>query len=87
MQVWKYTIHPEALPSMHTVPEGAKVVHVGLDPKGDWCVWAEVDAGAGERTVRKWTVVGTGHEIPDTWEYLGSWAEPPVYVWHMYEVK
>lgn len=47
-------------------------------------VWAEVDPDDVDTLPRWFTVVGTGHPLPD-WEmsYVGTWQDGP-FVWHLY---
>lgn len=81
--VWKYEIRG-GLKTPVPLPDGAKVVHAGLDPTGAPCVWAEVDT---EAKTKKTTffLIGTGHEIPDKTTHLGSFIDGP-FVWHVYSI-
>lgn len=65
------------------MPAGATVLHVGLDPGNRICLWAFVDTDLVSET-RIFTVVGTGHEVPDGLEYIGSVVQGP-FVWHVFE--
>lgn len=64
------------------------VRHVGADPKGDLCVWIEVDTNEEELHVRKFIIVGTGREVPNDLilEFVGSTVEGD-FVFHIYEVR
>ena len=65
------------------MPECANVIHVGLDPQGTPCIWAEVVT---ERSLRIYEVfvVGTGNPIPSVAKnHLGSFVQGP-FVWHVY---
>ena len=68
----------------HEIPEGANVVHVGLDAKGEPSIWAEVNPD-NKMASRHFEVFGTGMWIPDNYNYLGSYIQPPNFVWHIYE--
>lgn len=68
-----------------------KLLHVGVDPQGVPCVWAEVDTehitlmnAAKVNSPTTVYVIGTGEEIPCNAEaYLGSFVIGQ-YVWHVY---
>jgi hypothetical protein len=81
--VYKY---PLSIVDAQTVliPSGATFRHVGLDPGGKLCVWAEVDTK--NRSVSKtFYLVGTGNPIPDTpVRFLGAVVQGP-FVWHVYQ--
>jgi len=83
--VWKFPIsvsnESESLP----LPEGANYLHVAIQPGSGPCVWVEVEPerAAQNRFIQ---VFGTGHTIPETAKYIGTWQEEP-FVWHLYEVR
>ena len=57
--------------------------HIGLDPQGDPCIWAEVYPGRDFNTMELF-VVGTGHPIPTgALTFLGSFNQGP-FMWHVY---
>jgi len=60
--IWKFPLRPEASFTVN-VPKGATFLHVGVDPQGEPCLWAEVDPGA---NVEPWilSVVMTGGDVP-----------------------
>jgi hypothetical protein len=70
----------------------ARIRHVGLDPAGVPCVWAEVDTEANNRSIgfgtikRHIHIVGTGQRLPENisaLQYLGTIHEGP-FIWHVY---
>lgn len=85
--IWKF---PFAVTDEQTIdmPAEAEIIHVGLDPHGDPCLWAAIprtDAGPEHRLIE---VLGTGNPIPDRdgeRVHLGSFTQGP-FVWHIFEV-
>ena len=68
------------------VPDPARVRHVGLDPNGVACLWAEVDPDA-ERVAMQVRIVGTGGQVPQgSGEHIGSFLGG-AYVWHVYALS
>lgn len=59
---------------------------VGLDPRGEPSLWAEVNPAYASKPVAV-LVIGTGLEIPKApkanWQYVGTFKQGP-YVWHVY---
>lgn len=49
-------------------------------------VWIEQEPKPDVSMTRTVRVFGTGHEIPDGWEHLGSVVAYP-FVWHLYEKR
>jgi hypothetical protein len=67
------------------LPVEAKVIHVGLDPQGTPCLWAEINPLNIHKDLRIF-VVGTGTSIPDAAKvHLGSFNQRE-FVWHVYSV-
>lgn len=79
--IWKFPLAIEA-EQVVTAPLGAQLLHVGLDPNGQLCVWMQVDPEAGYRAITFY-IVGTGHPIPIETVYLGS-VVMGAYVWHVF---
>ena len=82
--VWKYELpdierHPVDL----EWPAG-QIVHVGRDPRGQWCAWVHVhneDAATVKRCVY---MVGTGHYLPDSAiSHVSTITDGP-FVWHFF---
>ena len=66
-----------------TMPQGAKVLHAGLDPQGTPCVWAMVDT-RNEPEPMSILVYGTGNPMgytPD--KHVSSFTHGP-FVWHVF---
>ena len=67
-----------------TMPECAEIIHVGLDPQGTPCIWAEVIT---ERSLRPYDVIvaGTGHPLPAGARnnHVGSFVQGS-FVWHVF---
>lgn len=80
--IYKYPIeiHARQLVQMRA---HAKVIHAGLDPAGNPCLWAEVDTDA--RLVNyEVYIVGTGLAMPEaTVRHLGSILQGE-FMWHVY---
>jgi hypothetical protein len=65
------------------MPCGASIIHVGLDPQGDPCLWAQVDTQQALEHVTIF-VVGTGEPFPEDSEmHLGSFVQGP-FVRHVF---
>ena len=65
------------------MPKGSKIIHVGLDPKGIPCIWAEVQHRPDRFIDRVIFVVGTGNRIPEDAAHVGSFIQDE-FVWHIY---
>jgi len=81
MQIWKSKLDLTDV-QLVTLPHGARPVHFGPDPNGALCVWCEVEP---MHTTKNFgfVVVGTGHDIPAGFQYVGSAVNLP-FVWHCY---
>lgn len=80
--IYKYLLSIEDNQVIH-MPRFSTPRHVGLDPKGNPCIWAEVDTLEPIQPHR-FFIVGTGHPIPDAAiTYLGSFVQNS-FVWHVY---
>lgn len=75
------------------LPQGFKKLHLGLDPCGDLCMWAEVDT---EMPLEDWLIcgLGTGWSLNDLLingmeksEYMGTINDGIYYMWHYYGKK
>lgn len=60
----------------------SKIVHVGLDPAGQPCVWIEHFPG---NYIETWKIriIGTGHDISGALSHVGSFVQRS-FVWHVY---
>lgn len=82
--IWKFPIAITDEQKI-TMPEGARLLHAGLDPTGLPCVWAVVDPLAVkiEATV---LVCGTGNPLRAVGRgtfHLGSFNQGP-FMWHVF---
>lgn len=68
-----------------SLPEGATLLHVEAEklPADVISLWFEVDPEA-LRSPRTFEVFGTGHPIPDGYEYRGTAIARPL-ILHVYE--
>ncbi len=78
--VWKYTLPHNG--ATFNLDKEAKVVHVGVQD-GALCIWIEHDPEQGGDHVHDFTVVGTGHPVPEFMNHVGSCFQGP-FVWHIY---
>ena len=66
-----------------TLPKDAEILHLGLDPNGDVCIWAKVNTD-NPMVELPLLVFGTGHNIPDNAKrHLGSVLQR-FFVWHIF---
>ena len=79
--IWKFNLTKQS--SSHEVPIGSKLVHVGKDANGVPAVWLEVSP-ASPTEKRYFSVIGTGHSVPDGYDHVGTYLAEP-FVWHIYE--
>lgn len=65
------------------IPYDYEVIHAGLDPSGEPCIWVKVDTDFSDTRLSVF-VVGTGNPIPsDASKYVGSFIKGP-FVWHVF---
>ena len=82
--VHKFRVFPEAALML---PVGARPVLFAEQPAGSGVplLWMEVNPG-GTLEERRFTVVGTGHFVPDGASHIASCvASGGALVWHLYE--
>lgn len=79
--VYKYRIRVTDVQTLK-MPMGWKPLHVGIDPIGDFCLWALVDTEALELEQDIY-VHGTGHPVGENEEYIGSDVQGR-FVWHVF---
>jgi hypothetical protein len=80
--IWKFPIKITDYQVL-TVPINWEPIHVGLDPQGTPCIWAEVDSEKKTEPCNIY-VYGTGHQADiDTQVHIGSLVQGP-FVWHVY---
>lgn len=91
--IWKFDISLAKVKHAVEMPLHAKIVHVGMKPQDtqSWgtipvfSIWAEVETETSLRKTRTFYIVGTGHEIPDQSQHIGTMVMNDSYVWHIYE--
>lgn len=82
--IWKFTLG--GIENTFMVPENGVVRYVGKDPEtGNPAVWVQVDSSAVSEK-RVFMIVGTGHQVESTDEFLGTVVCEPS-VWHVFERK
>lgn len=79
-RIWKFKLD---FPSCTIeLPNGAEAVHVALQ-NGIPQIWMLVDPDA-TQVSRRFVIFGTGHTIPDDYQYVDTYQKPP-FVWHIFE--
>jgi hypothetical protein len=80
--IHKFPLDGKACQPM-ALPEGAAILHVGLDPENKPCVWARVDPDRPLKG-RQFFTIGTGERLPPPAKYHhGSYVDGP-YIWHVF---
>jgi hypothetical protein len=82
MTIFKY---PFNLKSTQTIelPDGAQIIHVGLDPADRPCMWAMVNPDHPKTNVEIY-IIGTGHNVPIlATHHMGSFKMGQ-YMWHVF---
>lgn len=81
--VWKFPIQILDVQDV-MMPPHAEIIHAGLDPQGQPCVWARVKP-TDVKVERGVYLTGTGTPIPDgDNRHVGSFTHGP-FVWHVWE--
>ena len=78
--IFKYPISNNSI----LLPTNATVVKVGIQD-GSAFVWIEHDLTQIPKYPRNYKIFGTGHDIPDSAIWQGTFFDAP-FVWHVYEV-
>jgi len=81
--VWKYDLLVRGETEIYDIPMGSRVIKVECRQPQLLSFWAEVDTEKNKEK-REFVIVGTGHPIPENYEYVGT-ALDGWYVWHLYE--
>lgn len=79
--IWKYEL--DLRTKELRIPDGGIVRHAGIQDDIP-CIWVEVDP-TNTRKARLFHIFGTGHDIPSSCSYIGTFQQPP-FVWHLYEI-
>jgi hypothetical protein len=82
--IWKWRInYLEQTEATFEIPTASTIRHVDAQA-GVVSFWAEVNS-EDERDLRRFVVIGTGHEVPEDGIYQGTALADPL-VLHLYEV-
>lgn len=85
MKIYKYRL--EIIDQQFIeIPTGARILHVGIDPAGQLCLWALVNETAVENTMHQILIYGTGQHTSNycqTMRHLGS-VTMGQFVWHVF---
>lgn len=81
--VYKYPVIRLGEPCTVSIPYGALLVHVGLDPSEALCVWMEVDTEELRHVSWSFRVVMTGGTVPPDTHHLGT-VRDGEYMLHVY---
>lgn len=81
--IWKFPI-PYQEQFIVATKAGAKPVLIALQD-GKPHLWLEVDKRTLNEVHYIYNVVGTGHDIPERGEHVGSWQDGS-FVWHLYKL-
>jgi len=68
---------------MVDLPENHEIIHIGLDPNHQPCIWAKVDPVEIDVSTEI-CVIGTGHDVDDGMEHIGSFVDGQ-FVWHVFK--
>lgn len=66
------------------LPFGSIIVYVGSQFENHISFWYEFEIEETVIETRTFRVFGTGHSIPENYQYLGTAMDRP-FVWHLYE--
>ena len=87
--IYKYSVAIDGTDHYIDLPPESAVVHVDVQtaPYAQVTFWAEVSLPADTDVTRVFRVFGTGYEIPDDYEYVGTTLGDRPLVWHLFERK
>lgn len=81
--IWKFTLRFASGEQLcRTMPRDAIPIRFAMQGESP-TLWVECDPKASQKD-RYFAVVGTGHPVPEDWEYIGTCDQPP-FVWHAFE--
>ena len=80
--VWKYHLSRGRGVDVLELPGGASFVRADMQ-EGIICIWFLVDRDE-PKVERRFSVYGTGQDVPDTANYVGTVMDGP-FVWHVFE--
>lgn len=64
--------------------DDAKVVSVGHQGGGELQIWIEQDKDKDFHTMT-FSVIGTGHDVPEGYQHVGTVHTEIFFVWHIYQ--
>ncbi len=80
-RIYKYQLTGDAQQTVMLEPS-ARIIHVGVDPGGNLCIWAEVDPRQTRVAVTIYTV-DTGGAVPPGASHIGTHVGQ-FFVYHFY---
>lgn len=78
-RIYKYKIN-----AVVELPKGAKIIKVDIQNEAPH-MWCLINADEKETESRVFSIVGTGHDIDDRCEFVGTYFQD-VFVWHVLEI-
>lgn len=81
--VYKYAVPASQHVFSMSLPKNFKTLRVAYQNER-LCMWCEVDPKA-EKVETKFSIFGTGQDIPDSAVYVTTWDSGP-FVWHLYRL-
>lgn len=82
-KIWKVKI-PDQTCCEREFPVGARIVYAHIQ-QGEFTFWYEFNTQETKTKLRKFSVFGTGDEIPGSAEYVTTVFDAH-WIWHLYEV-
>ena len=82
-RIYKYPLELVAHPQLVHIPGDATIVHFAM--QGDIpTIWAIVDPHSSAREARNFVIRGTGHNLHEELQYIGT-TQHGLLVWHLFE--
>ncbi len=82
-RIFKYEVPMGGITPLN-IPRAARIVHTDIQSRRV-CFWALVDDEM-PLQIRRFTVIGTGWEVPLGAVYIGTGQSSDEYVWHIFEI-
>lgn len=82
--IWKFDIGEQGQTATIETPANPTFIHVGLDPEGKLCVWAEVDDEFEDQDNCLFGIFTDNVKIPDGWVHFRSLVVSKL-VFHIYQ--
>ena len=80
-KIWKYELDARKPAMGIELPWNAEVVKVAQGQ-----MWIEGSFNSPKLYVFNFQIIGTGHDVPDGFTYVGTYFEDP-FVWHVYKAN